>query len=65
MVIWQRPLIMRTEFFSSYHWCWKERNYCETRNIVIVYAQRGFHSGKKHVYLAKYFVLLNDRALNE
>jgi len=21
MVIYQRPLVMRTEFFSRYHWC--------------------------------------------
>jgi len=25
-----------TNFFSSYHWCWKLKNYCEAINIAIV-----------------------------
>jgi len=27
-------------FLSSYHWCWKRKNYCEARNIAIVRTTR-------------------------
>jgi len=40
LVVWQRLQIMRTEFFRGHHWCWKLRNYCETRNRAIVSTTR-------------------------
>jgi len=60
IVIWQRPLNLRTEFFSSYHWCWKLRNYWETRNIAIVRTSE-FYSRKSIWYLAKYLVFARQQ----
>jgi len=32
-------------FYSSYHWCWKLKNYCETINIAIVRKTMGVGTG--------------------
>jgi len=49
MVICQRPFVMRTEFFSSYDWCWEniallqvEGYPSETtkRNIILIMTKR-------------------------
>jgi len=55
------------KIFSSYHWCWKLKNYCEAINTAIVRTTRILEK-KKFLVFGKYILiwfLLNSRTLNE